>query len=91
MGTKKVFVLMRVLVLKDKTSVRFPAGVFSDQADALRESQKFTDSLGGLVPAAQELLGYIGIVGVSGVVVEQDFTAGAGLQIASSPLILPNQ
>jgi hypothetical protein len=82
---KKVFVLMRVLVLKDKTNVRFPMGVFTDQADAQRASDEFSGSLGGLTPESQRLLGYLGVIGVGGVVVEQDFTAGSGLTLVDKP------
>lgn len=87
---KKVYVLMRVLILKDKTQVRYPVGVYTDQEDAHRASNAFTGALNGLTPEAQQLLSFLGIAAFGGVVVEQDFTAGAGLVTADRPsIILP--
>jgi hypothetical protein len=85
--SKKCYVLMRVLVMQDKTNVRFPVGVYSDQADAQRAGDAFVQTLQRLAPEASQLLAYVGIVGVAGVVVEQDFTAGAGLTLVSGLMV----
>ena len=88
---KKAYVLMRVLAFQDNTTVRIPAGCFSDKEDAMKASEAFTGSLKGLTPEAAQLFKYVGIVGFGGVVVEQDFTLGSGLVGVERPaLIAPN-
>jgi hypothetical protein len=88
---KKVYVLMRILALKDETTVRFPVGVFTDKEDALRAADQFTRSISTMNQQAASLLQFIGIKGFSGVVVEQDFVAGAGLEVVDRPaLIFPS-
>lgn len=85
---KKVYVFFRVLNFKDGTQHRMPGGVFTDKEDAIREGKKFAESMSGLHQAVAAAFGYVGIVGVSGVVVEQSLVAGAGLIVPSDDRVV---